>query len=257
MPPPIFSPSTTTHSGPPIGAACNGAGSVAEIQSAPATSPRFVMAFLLFLVCAIALATFFFINFGLSELSFRGAIAEATDYIRSCGALAVAASIGLMVMHSVVPLPAEIIAAANCMVFGPYWGFIVTWVGAMIAAVVAFGVSRYLGRPLLRGVLSRRAYLRIDQLAARGGVPALILCRLIPLVSFNVINYAAGLMNVSWWTFIWTTAIGIIPGTLVIILVTESLLAGSTAMAVLCISAVLLVIVFWVWKRRRRLEETR
>ncbi|MCF8532076.1 MAG: VTT domain-containing protein [Reyranella sp.] len=83
-------------------------------------------------------------------------------------------------------------------------------------------------------------------------IPALIVCRLIPLVSFNVINYAAGLMNISWWTFIWTTAIGIVPGTFFTILVTETLLSGSTAAAVLCISATLVAIVLWVWRRRRR-----
>ena len=35
--------------------------------------------------------------------------------------------------------------------------------------------------------------------------------RLIPVIAFNLINYAAGLARVRWWTFTWTTALGIVP----------------------------------------------
>lgn len=257
MPLPTSRSNLPAHNDPPIDAAVDGTGSIAEIQSVRATAIRAAILSLLALVCVIALTAWLVIGLGLSEINFHEAIAEASDYIRAWGALAVFASIGLMVLHSVVPVPAEIIAAANCMVFGPYWGFLITWIGAMVAAAGAFAVSRYLGRPLLQRILSRQAYLRIDQWAAHGGVPTLIVCRLIPLVSFNVINYAAGLMNVSWWTFIWTTAIGIIPGTLITILVTESLLTGGIAVTMLCLSAAVLVLFFWAWRRHRHSAESR
>jgi uncharacterized membrane protein YdjX (TVP38/TMEM64 family) len=75
---------------------------------------------------------------------------------------------------------------------------------------------------------------------------------LIPLVSFNVVNYGAGIMGISWWTFIWTTAVGIVPGTIATVLVTESVLAGNTAMAVLWAIVACLLAVVWVWRRRKR-----
>jgi uncharacterized membrane protein YdjX (TVP38/TMEM64 family) len=34
---------------------------------------------------------------------------------------------------------------------------------------------------------------------------------LIPVIAFNLINYAAGLARVRWRTFTWTTAVGILP----------------------------------------------
>ena len=41
-------------------------------------------------------------------------------------------------------------------------------------------------------------------------------CCLIPLIAFNLINYAAALTEVSWWTFLWATGIGILPLTILL-----------------------------------------
>ncbi|MGE0853235.1 MAG: TVP38/TMEM64 family protein [Hyphomicrobiaceae bacterium] len=185
-------------------------------------------------------------------ISFHDATIRATEYIRSWGAMATAASIGLMILHGVVPVPAEILAVANFMVFGPYWGFVITWLGAMVAACLAFGLSRYLGRPFLRRILCARRYAQADRWVVQQSVPALLLCRLIPLVSFNAVNFGAGLMSISWWTFIWTTAVGIVPATFVVLLVTESVLAGNAAMAVLASVAACALTIFWVWRRQHR-----
>jgi len=37
------------------------------------------------------------------------------------------------------------------------------------------------------------------------------------LISFNLINYGAGLTKISWWTFTWTTGIGILPITIIMV----------------------------------------
>jgi uncharacterized membrane protein YdjX (TVP38/TMEM64 family) len=41
----------------------------------------------------------------------------------------------------------------------------------------------------------------------------LLAVRLVPVLSFNLINFALGFTTVSWWRFTWTTAVGIIPVT--------------------------------------------
>ena len=40
----------------------------------------------------------------------------------------------LMVLHSFVPFPAEFVAMANGMLYGPIWGTVITWSGAMLGA---------------------------------------------------------------------------------------------------------------------------
>ena len=53
-----------------------------------------------------------------------------------------AASIGLMVAHSLVPFPAEFVIFANGMLSGPVWGVAITWTGAMLGAAFAFARAR-------------------------------------------------------------------------------------------------------------------
>jgi len=130
-------------------------------------------------------------------------------FMRQWGALSAVASIALMVLHSFVPLPAEAIAIANGMLFGAAWGVAVTWIGAMMGASCAFATARYLGRPLGNRLVSKRYWQEIANW--RGDPSTLLLVRLIPIISFNLVNFAAGLTGIGWPTFLWTTGLGILP----------------------------------------------
>ena len=147
---------------------------------------------------------------------FAFSVEAAEGLVRSAGAWGAAVSIGLMVAHSFVPFPAEILAVANGMVFGVVGGTAVTWVGAMLGAALAFGLGRALGRPFVKVVLPGRQWDRLEDWSLRRGGMALLMARLIPLIAFNLINYAAALTAISWWTFLWATGLGILPLTILV-----------------------------------------
>ncbi len=132
------------------------------------------------------------------------------------GSLGVTGSIGLMVAHSFLPFPAEIVAIANGMVYGPVWGTVITWIGAMLGASTAFALVRLLGRPFVQRVLSSRHQQQLAVWSRERGGLALLIGRLIPVIAFNLINYAAALTDISWWTFLWVTGIGILPLTVLL-----------------------------------------
>jgi hypothetical protein len=46
--------------------------------------------------------------------------------------------------------------------------------------------------------------------------------RFFPLISFNLINYGAGMTKISWWTFAWTTGIGILPITIIMVIMGDN-----------------------------------
>jgi len=122
-----------------------------------------------------------------------------------------AAVVGLMVVHSFVPFPAEILALCAGAVYGTLWGTVLIWVGAMIGACLSFALARWLGQPFVNAVLGPRSRARLDGWTAEQGAVALLVARFIPIIAFNLINYAAGLTRVSWATFLWTTGLGIVP----------------------------------------------
>ncbi|AJY27211.1 hypothetical protein BTM_6178 (plasmid) [Burkholderia thailandensis 34] len=156
---------------------------------------------------------------------------RTVEAIRSLGAWGVLLSIALMTIHSFLPFPAEVIAIANGVIYGPLWGSVVTWVGAMIGATTAFGIVRALGRPFVRWVLSARQQARLASWSRQQGGLAILLARLVPAIAFNLVNYASALTDVSLWTFLWATGIGILPLTICLNLLGDRILSGWSSLA--------------------------
>ncbi len=177
--------------------------------------------------------------------------------IRAWGAWGVAGSILLMILHNFIPFPAEILAMANGMVYGPVWGVLITWTGAMLGAYLAFGLARWLGRPFVLGMVAKRHRVAVDRWALQEGSGALLASRLVPVISFNLVNYAAGLTAISWWTFTWATAFGILPLTILMVLVGHGVLSGETITWPWLLAAAAACWLIWlmVMRRRRRNDE--
>jgi uncharacterized membrane protein YdjX (TVP38/TMEM64 family) len=180
-------------------------------------------------------------------------VSAVEELIASWGMWAVACSIMLMVLHSFVPFPAELVAIANGALYGPIWGTVITWTGAMLGAYLAFGLARWLGRPFVRQVVASRHQDAIDRWALRQGGGALFLSRFVPVISFNLINYAAGLTAISWWTFTWATGLGILPLTFLMVLMGDRLWSGEPGPWLWLLAAALLGwLAWWALARRRR-----
>lgn len=80
----------------------------------------------------------------------------------------------------------------------------------------------------LRGAGERAAGLRErgDALGERAGFATVLRLRLLPIVPFNVLSFAAGLAGIPFRAYLAATAIGIVPGTVVYTYFADSLLAG-------------------------------
>jgi len=158
-------------------------------------------------------------NDGLSNLQ---------NQISAFGPLAPAASIVLMVLHSLVPFfPSELITIANGVLFGVFGGILLSWIGGMLGAAAGYAIGRFAGRPLLRRFVPAKHVSLFDDLVRRHGTVGLLVLRLLPVVSFNLINYASGIAGVGVVTFTWTTAVGMIPGTVLIVLSADRLGHGD------------------------------
>ena len=177
--------------------------------------------------------------------------------IESWGMWGVAGAILLMVLHSFVPFPAEIVAMANGMLYGLFWGTVITWTGAMLGAFLAFGLARWLGPPFVRAMVAQRHHEQLDEWVARQGGGMLFLSRFVPVISFNLINYAAGLTAISWWTFTWATGLGILPLTCLMVVMGDRLWSGEAGVLWLWLIAAALLgwLLWWALLVRRRPRE--
>lgn len=123
--------------------------------------------------------------------------------------------VALALIHAVVFYPAEIVDAAAGLVYGflPALGLMmVAW---LLSGLVCFAIGRSVARPLLDRWLGAERFERTEVRIERGGAKVLIAARLIPILPFSLVSYAAGAAHVPIWRFTWTTVIGYLPITVI------------------------------------------
>lgn len=107
---------------------------------------------------------------------------------------------------------ATVLSLVSGLVMGVGLGVFLVVVGATLGASINFLLTRYLlGENIQRKYANKLT--NINEEINKNGKNYLLTLRLIPLFPFFLINIAAGLSNVKFKTFFWTTSIGIIPGT--------------------------------------------
>lgn len=156
-----------------------------------------------------------------------GDFSGLTEYIRSYGAYAVVVTFLLMIFQSLAaPIPAFLITFANAAVFGWVWGALISWSSAMVASVICFYIARFLGRDAVMNFMSKGMLASIDKFFEKYGKNAILVCRLLPFVSFDFVSYAAGLTGMNFWGFFLATGIGQLPATLVYSYLGDMLTSG-------------------------------
>lgn len=125
------------------------------------------------------------------------------------------AGVGFAALYAAVslsPLPKTVFTLAAGALFGVAEGLTSVLAGAMLGAVAAFYLGRALGRDAMHQLIGMRLD-RFDELLARRGFATVLVARLVPVVPFTAVNYAAGLTAVRFQDFLLATVVGILPAT--------------------------------------------
>lgn len=156
----------------------------------------------------------YFVNEAITLLS-NGDIEKVRMYILSFGVWAPAVSALLVVLSVLIaPLPAFIPTFANGLLFGAFWGGILSWSSALLGAMLCFYISRILGKPVVEKLVNPKALNWSDRFFERYGIHAIIISRVVPVMSYGIVSYAAGLTKVKFRIYLFGTAIGQTPATI-------------------------------------------
>jgi uncharacterized membrane protein YdjX (TVP38/TMEM64 family) len=149
-------------------------------------------------------------------------------YILSFGLLAPLVSFALMVFQAILaPLPAFLITFANAALFGWVYGALLSWSSAMVGALLCFYIAKMLGREVVEKLTSKIALKSVDAFFEKHGVYAILIARLLPFISFDIVSYAAGLTRMSLRSFLIATGLGQLPATLIYSYAGEMLTGGA------------------------------
>lgn len=210
----------------------------------------------LLVLLVVVVASFYFIPTLRSMwdqvlLLFRSMSVESiVGYLRSFGAWAVVISFLLMMFQSIMaPLPAFLITFANAAVFGWWQGALLSWTSAMAGALVCFYIARIAGRDIVEKLNKNFSLETLDDYFDRYGKHTILICRLLPFISFDFISYAAGLTAIKPLTFLIATGLGQLPATIVYSYVGSNLTGNTKTILFGLLSMFALFIAVYVIKQ--------
>ena len=146
--------------------------------------------------------------------------------------------LAFLVAHSVItvaPVPRTAFTLAAGLLFGPALGVLIAVAASTASAVIALLLVRAVGWQLNR-LVRHRTVDRVDERMRERGWPAIVSLRLIPVVPFSAINYAAGASGVRLLPFTVSTLAGLLPGTAAVVLLGDAL-AGHPSPLLLVVSS--------------------
>ena len=111
-------------------------------------------------------------------------------------------------------LPGTLLTGIGAAVFGPYYGFIYVWIGAMIGSTGAFFIGRTLGRDYAASLIGKKLK-KYDNAIERNGFATVLYLRLV-YFPFTPMNFGMGLTKIRFIDYFFGTGLGIIVGTFIL-----------------------------------------
>lgn len=194
---------------------------------------------------------------GVVEMFQTGDFDDMHAFIAQYGPWAMLVSSLLMIFQSIAaPLPAFFITLTNANLFGWWQGCILSWVSSMAGSALCFYIARILGRDVVEKICTKNALTQIDGFFDKYGKKSILVARLLPFISFDLVSYAAGLTSMKFWGFFIATGLGQLPACIVYSYVGGMLTGGAKLLftGLLCLFslAILVAIIRSIWTNRQK-----
>lgn len=160
----------------------------------------------------IGIAVFLFLAFALAYSFNYPSLTAIQGDVRQIGFLAPLMFILVYAVATLFFVPKNLLSIVAGGTFGMIPGMLFVLAGATVGSVIAFLGARKIGRSSVERLAGRR----LSQLDTRLGERpflGILLGRLIPVVPFTLLNYAAGLSAVGFMAYLGATVLGMLPGT--------------------------------------------
>jgi uncharacterized membrane protein YdjX (TVP38/TMEM64 family) len=188
-------------------------------------------------------------------------INDLSVYLKSLGPIALVIGILAILVQTFIPFsPFMLIAGANVLAFGFYYGFLINYLASCAGAILAFMFARYYGHDWVERKLTRYPLIaQFNQRMKQEGFFYVLIGRLIPIFPSSIINLGAGVSKISVRHFIFASCLGKFP-----IIFLESLIAHDLqhlhryrGRLLLLLTIFILLIIIGNWMRQKSIRRTR
>lgn len=186
----------------------------------------------------------------------QGDIAALAGYLRSFGIWSVVITqVLFVVMTFTLVFPFMILSGAAGIMYGLFWGTIISWSGEVLGALIMFAFARFFFRKSVAGWIAKSRYLKqVDEYSADNGFKALLAARLLPLAPSGIITAVAAVSRMSFKDFFLATLIGKLPPVVIKVVLGHDIALAGDNLARLIFLVVLVIGIYaalWWYKRQR------
>ncbi len=139
---------------------------------------------------------------------------EVAAFVGRFGPYAPLAFIVIQALQVVLaPIPGEATGILGGYLFGTGLGFLYSTVGLTLGSLLAFGLGRWLGLPLVHRLVSKEVYHKFDFVSRAGGELVTLVCFLIPGFPKDYLCFLLGVSPMQFGMFLVISTFGRMPGT--------------------------------------------
>lgn len=135
------------------------------------------------------------------------------------------AVIAVYTVGGLIMFPVTLMIVGTGLAFGAAYGFVYALLGVEVSALATYVIGQYVGHDAIRR-LSDRWFSRASRYLGRQGLLAIVTLRIVPVAPFTVVNLVAGASHISLRDFALGTLLGIMPGTLVLVVLSDQVVSA-------------------------------
>jgi len=152
-----------------------------------------------------------FILFIYFDLPKKISVDGIKEFIQQMGTAAPLVYILIYILTSMIIFPSFLLSMSAGAMWGPYLGTFYTIVGATLASILPFLISKKLGREFVMHFFKNTKMELCDRFISKNGFLAVLIMRLIPLFAWEFVNYGSGLCGIRMRDYLLATFLGTIP----------------------------------------------
>jgi uncharacterized membrane protein YdjX (TVP38/TMEM64 family) len=182
--------------------------------------------------------------------------ARVRDWVAGFGFWGPVLIIGLMIMQTLISaVPMILVLIVSVLAYGPLWGGLLGWSGAIVAALIGYGIARVFGDALQDKFVTPQIKDIIQKQVSRYGAWAILALRLSPIIPSDGVSFVAGLLRMKPLPFLGGTIGGVTPVVLAVAYLGsdfERLRTAVIVVSVLSLGALIAWIIYDKQKANRK-----
>lgn len=193
------------------------------------------------------------------QLSQNGNFEETIAYLKSFGVYAAFMSFFIDVVINIVGfLPSIFISTANGLIFGLFWGVVISWLAETVGVIISFYMMRTLFRGVAKNIIQKSKTL--SRLDAHESWQAMATARAIPYMPNGLVTAVAALSSMTFKDYALGCLVGKLPSTALEVILGHDVLnleQNSLRLTVIIVAmAVIYGGVWYYYRKRNRKNET-